>query len=327
MTRQDLYDIRFATYMMCRAGVQILIASLVIGMLGSVILINQAQAATIKDLSVINADVVHLSDVFEGTERQDTVLGNAPALGKDMVLNASVLKRIANNYSVAWAPSSINDQVIIRREAHKIDEAAISDALKASLVDKGVTGSFTMTLTNAEAGILLPGNAEPTVEVASLNYTADRDVFTATLASPSADKPLKTLQVSGLINRMTSVPALTGPARKGDIISASDIVWIEVPERNLSKDVVVDADELIGKTPSRVLSANRPVKTGEIANPQLVSRGDDVIILYSVGGMTLSAKGKSQQNGSQGDLIRVTNLSSTKSMSAEITGDRIVTVQ
>ena len=327
MTRQDFYEIRFATYTMCRAGLQTLIAGLVIGMLGSILLVAQAQAATIKDLSVINSDVVHLSDVFDGIEREDAVLGNAPMLGKDMVLNTNVLKRIANNYSVAWSPSSISDQVVIRREAHKIDQAAITDALKATLADKGVTGNFTMTLTNAEAGIILPGNAEPTVEVASINYTPDRDVFTATLAAPSADKPLKTLQVSGIINRMASIPALSSQTRKGDIISASDIVWIEVPERNLSKDVVLDADELIGKTPSKVLSANRAVRTGEIANPQLVSRGDDVTIIYMVAGMTLSAKGKSQQNGSNGDLIRVTNLSSAKSMSAEVTGDREVTVQ
>ncbi len=323
MTREDLIDIRYATYTMCRIGVQTTLATLV----GVTLLIGAAQAATIKQTSVINSDVVHLSDVFEGLEREDAVLGNAPALGKDMVLNLTTLKRIAANYSVAYTPASIADQVTLRRDAQTIDEAAISDALKASLEEKGVTGNFTMSLTNAQAGIILPGNAEPSVEVATINYTPGRDVFTATLAAPSAENPVKTLQVSGIINRMASVPALNGSARKGDIISASDIVWIEVPERTLAKDAVLDADDLIGKTPSRVLSANRPVKAAEIASPQLVSRGDDVTILYTVAGMTLSAKGKSQQNGSDGDLIRVTNLSSAKSMSAQVTGDRIVTVQ
>ncbi len=323
MNRQDLIDIRYATYTMCRIGVQTTLAT----MIGFTLLIGAAQAAEIKTTSVINTNLVHLSDVFDGLTREDAVLGNAPALGKDMVLNVTTLKRIAANYSVAYTPASLADQVTIRRAAQTIDEAAITDALKASLVEKGLTGNFTMNLTNAQSGIILPGDAEASVEVATINYTPGRDVFTATLAAPSAENPIKTLQVSGIINRMASVPALSGSARKGDIISASDIVWIEVPERTLAKDAVLDADDLIGKTPSRVLSANRPVKAAEIASPQLVSRGDDVTILYTIGGMTLSAKGKSQQNGSEGELIRVTNLSSAKSMSAEITGDRTVTVQ
>ncbi|PZP55495.1 MAG: flagella basal body P-ring formation protein FlgA [Micavibrio aeruginosavorus] len=323
MTRQDLLDIRYATYTMCRIGVQTTLATLV----GFTILATAAQAADIKSVSVINSDIVHLSDVFEGLTREDAVLGNAPALGKDMVLNVTTLRRIAANYSVAYTPASLADQVIIRRDAQKIDEATITDALKASLEEKGLTGNFTMTLTNAQAGMILPGNADPSVEVAAINYVPGRDVFTATLAAPSAANPVKTLQISGIINRMASVPALNGPARKGDIISASDIVWIEVPERTLARDAVLDADELIGKTPSRVLSANRPVKSAEIASPQLVTRGEDVTILYNVAGMTLSAKGKSQQNGSEGELVRVVNLSSAKSMSAEVTGDRTVTVQ
>ncbi len=323
MNRQDLLDIRYATYTMCRIGVQTTLAT----MIGFTLLVGAAQAAEIKTTSVINTNVVHLSDVFDGLTREDAILGNAPALGKDMVLNVTTLKRIAANYSVAYTPASLADQVTIRRAAQTIDEAAITDALKASLVEKGLTGNFTMNLTNAQSGIILPGDAEASVEVATINYTPGRDVFTATLAAPSAENPIKTLQVSGIINRMASVPALSGSARKGDIISASDIIWIEVPERTLAKDAVLDADDLIGKTPSRVLSANRPVKAAEIASPQLVSRGDDVTILYTIGGMTLSAKGKSQQNGSEGELIRVTNLSSAKSMSAEITGDRTVTVQ
>lgn len=126
---------------------------------------------------------------------------------------------------------------------------------------------------------------------------------------------------------MVSVPALNANARKDDIISASDIVWMEIPERNLNKDVVMDADDLIGKTPTRTLASNRPVKYGEVKMPQLVSRGDEVTILYSMGGMTLSAKGKSQQNGAEGDIVRVTNISSTKSMAGQVTGDRVVTVQ
>lgn len=319
MTYQDL---KFSPYTLCRIGMQTLMATIAVGML-----MPQAHAATLKTSSLINDDVVRLGDIFEGVEKPDTILGKAAPLGKEMVLSSTELRNIARNYKVSWTPESPADQATIKRDTHTISANEITDTLKASLSDRGVEGNFTLTLTQSDPSMLLPTNVEPTLEVANLKYTPDSDVFTATLASPSAAKPLKTLQISGLINRTVSVPALTGSARKGDIISASDIAWVEVPERNVSKDAILDADDLIGKTPQRVLTANRVIRMGDVTNPQLVDRGDDVTIIYNFNGMMLSAKGKSLQNGAQGDLIRVTNLSSAKSLSAEVTGDRTVTVQ
>ena len=327
MTPQDIIEIRQATYKMCRFGLQTIVGTLLLSTAASAFLISQANAATLKQTVTINDDVVRLGDLFDNVDKPDIVLGAGPQPGQEMTLSAAALQNLASNNAVDWKATSIADKIVIHRDAHQVDEAAISDTLKAALVDKGVKGTFNLTLSGAHDGIVLPATEEATAVVKNLNYSPDRDVFTATIVSPSLEKPLKTLNVSGLINHTVSVPSVTATLRQGSIISASDIAWIDVPEHNLSKDVLLDADELIGKTPSRVLVSNRPIKAGEVANPQLVARGDDVTIVYLAGGMSLSAKGKSQQAGAQGDLIRVTNLSSSKSFSAQVTGDHTVTVQ
>ncbi len=327
MTAQDLNDIRFATYQMCRFGLRSLIITLAAMVLVSLLTITTSQAATLRENATVSGDKVTLGDVFDGTSTPDVVLGAAPEPGKEMVLNAAVLNRVANNYKLAWSASSPTQQLILKRDAHIIDAAQITDALKASLAEKGVDGSFTITLAKTDAAIVLPVTLEPGVEVGNLNYMPGRDTFSATLASPSAANPLKTLIITGIINRMVQVPTLKGTARKGDIISASDIAWVEMPLRNISRDTLLDADDIIGKTPSGIVASTRAIREKDISYPQLVARGDDVTIIYQIGSMSLTAKGKSQQNGSQGDLIRVTNLSSAKSMSASVTGDRTVTVQ
>lgn len=313
-------------YSVCRFGFQSLISTMLIGV-SSLLLVSGAEAASLKAASSVNDDVIRLADLFDDVEHGDIVLGAAPKPGESMTLNANLLKRIAMNNAVEWMPKSPYEQIVVKRESHIIDETMMNDALKASLVEKGVDGNFTLTLSNAASGIVLPGNVEKTVEVSGINYMDGRDVFTATLAAPSAANPIKTATISGIINRTVQVPSLNTTTRQGDIISASDIAWIEVPVRSVGKDTIIDADELIGKTPLRVIAADKPVRFKDVMAPKLVTRGDDVTILYKVGGMVLSAKGKSQQNGSQGDLIRVTNLSSAKAMSAEVTGDRVVTIQ
>lgn len=313
-------------YSVCRFGFQSLISTMLIGV-SSLLLISGAEAASLKSSASVNDDVIRIGDLFDETEHADIVLGAAPKPGESMTINANLLKRIAMNNALEWMPKSPYEQIVVKRESHIIDEAMMNDALKATLIEKGVDGNFTLTLSNASAGIVLPGNVDKTVEVSGINYMDGRDVFTATLAAPSAANPLKTATISGIINRTVQVPSLNATTRQGDIISASDISWIDVPVRSVGKETVIDADELIGKTPLRVIAADKPIRFKDVVAPKLVARGDDVTILYKVGGMVLSAKGKSQQNGSQGDLIRVTNLSSAKPMSAEVTGDRIVTVQ
>ena len=136
MTRSDLMDIRYATYKMCRVSAHALMAAVAAGLVGSLLLVGTADAATLKSSSNINSDTVTLGDIFDGTMKPETVLGNAPELGKDMVLNATALKNIATNYNVAWEPSSLKDELTIHREARTVEANMITDVIKASLEEK-----------------------------------------------------------------------------------------------------------------------------------------------------------------------------------------------
>jgi flagella basal body P-ring formation protein FlgA len=70
-----------------------------------------------------------------------------------------------------------------------------------------------------------------------------------------------------------------------------------------------------------------PIRIKDVTNPQLISRGDEITIIVKEGGMQLTAKGKAMQNGAEGDMIRAVNVTSNRSLTAMVTGDRTVTVQ
>jgi len=290
--------------------------------------IPHAEAATLIPEAQVNDTVVRLSDLFTDLPMgQDAVLGAAPIPGKTMIINASTLKRVASLYDLDWQPASAMDQSVVTRLSQTISSEQITDALKAALQAKGVSGTFELTLGNQVSSISLAGDLPPTVEVSRLVYTPGRDVFTAVIAAPNADHPVKTLSLSGVINKVQNVPVLRSPLKAGDLISASDIEWIPVTARSVVYDTIVDADSMIGKTPARFVSAGEPVRERDLISPQLVKRGDEILIQFSAGTIQLTAKGKAMQNGAEGDLIRVVNLSSNQSLRAEITGDKIVKVQ
>jgi flagella basal body P-ring formation protein FlgA len=130
-----------------------------------------------------------------------------------------------------------------------------------------------------------------------------------------------------LIEKTTQVPVLTSSISAGDMISSSDVEWVDIALRHMVNDTVIDADKLIGKTPVRMVEQGVPVRARDVVFPQLVARGDEVLLQFNQGGLQLTVRGKAMQNGAEGEFIRVMNLSSNQSLRGEVTGSKVVSVQ
>jgi flagellar basal body P-ring formation protein FlgA len=299
--------------------------ALIIGL--SLLLATHANAAALRELAVVNDDVIRVNDLFDGVTRNgEAVVGHAPAPGKEIAVNARMLNRVANTYNINWSPRTGNETITVRRDAHIIDTKMIEQSVRDALAEKGLAGSYALTLNSPDIRFVIPADLPATVAVTDLDYTAGREVFTATVVAPSRDNPVKTMTISGQVARSISVPTLSRNMRRGEMISMNDIQFVDMPERLIARDQILDADQLVGMTPARVLTSGRPIKESDITAPQLISRGDDITIQYNVGGMILTAKGRALDNGAKGEFVRVTNLSSAKQLQGEVTASRTVTV-
>lgn len=330
MTKLERDETSQSVLYMCRLTFKSMSIGLAItyGLLYAFLAVKSADAATLKSEAMISGNTVKVSDLFDDIEqKQDAIIGNAPTPGQTVILNVKSLERIANVYDVKWKPTSPSDQILVRSVVQTVPSADILAAVKKDLAARGVTGDFEITLNNVAPTITLPGNVETTVEIIQMNYTPGRDVFTAVAVAPNAANPLKTLNLSGLIEKTVQIPVLKESFSANDIISSSDIEWINVPARHMVNDTVLDADKLIGKTPLRMVEAGVPVRERDVKFPQLIARGDEVLIQFNQGGLQLTAKGKAMQNGAEGEFIRVTNLSSNQSLRGEVTGSKMVVVQ
>lgn len=330
MTRLEKEETSQSILYMCRVTFKTMTIGLALtyGILYAFLSIKSADAATLKPEAMISSNVVMVSDLFDDVPaRQNAIVGNAPTPGQTVILNAKSLQRIANTYDIKWKSAGPADQIVVRSVVQTIPASDIVAVVKKDLIARGVTSKFDVTLNNVAPTITLPGNVEATVEISQMNYTPGRDVFTAILAAPNAQHPVKTLNVSGLIEKTIQVPVLTKGFNADDIISASDLEWIDIPTRQMVNDTIVDADKLIGKTPVRMVEAGVPVRDRDVKSPQLVARGDEVVLQFNQSGLQLTAKGKAMQNGAEGEIIRVMNLSSNQSLRAEVTGNKIVIVQ
>lgn len=308
----------------------VLILAVTIGVMFVFAGARNALAANLKTTAVISGDVFTVGDLFGGLSHDlaGKVLGPAPQPGRDMVLNARTLMRIAVALDLPWRPSSNGQQIIVRRAATLISTDDIKNALLEKLRGEGLDGNFDLSFLNAEQPeLIIPETEAAALEITGINFNPQNDRFTAKLVAPSRQNPLAELSLAGKVERLVPVPVLKSAMSNGDVINAYSIEWIDIKDSDLQNDVVLKEKDLIGMTPRRTTVGGKPLRVTDLERPELVSRGDTITISYNDGFMNLTAQGKAMQSGAKGDMIRVVNTSSNRTIEAFIEGEYLVTVE
>lgn len=308
--------------------VLVLIACLTFGLIFLFAGARVALAETLRPIVQISNQMLYLGDLFEGLpeSKAKVVLGPAPQPGKEMVLNAATLMRVAQAQDLDWRPSSTAEQITIRRNATVIGKDIVEKLINEKLFENGLTGDYKLSMANTIADIVMPDNMPAQAEVSKFTFNVQKDTFEATIAAPSATNPAYEMNVSGSVDRVISLPILKTSLKNGDIISDADIDFIEVLQKDVQRDYILRAETLKGMTPRRMVMSGKPIRDMELENPQIVTRGASVTLVYKSGPMTLSARGKSMQGGARGDMVRVINMNSNRSLEGIVTADNEVTI-
>lgn len=302
---------------------------MVLGMLvGMIILPRVAVAVSLKQNSVVEGDTLTLGDVFHGLPANgEKVLGLAPQPGEEMILNARTLLRIAVALDLPWRPSTSNEQIVITRAASVVDREMVENALRAKIEAEGIDGKYALVIPDASAKFVLSPDIAPGIEITSFKLNVETGWFEASASVPSAANAIQSAKIAGTLHKLVNVPVLRAAMKSGDIIGARDLDTVEIKESEVRNDMILSADELIGMTPRRLAASGKPLNILDVDSPEIVSRGDIVTMLFQEGPLTLTASGKALQNGAKGDLIRVTNTSSNKTIEGFVTAEREITVK
>lgn len=289
---------------------------------------SNAFAMGLKSSAVLSGDVITLGDVFYDLPRDaDKVLGPAPRPGSEMVLNARDLTRVALAMNLPWRPANAMENISLRRAATMIEGKTVVSVIKQAIVDKGFPGKFDLDLTSGSADIILPESQKASFDITDLSFDLEKGTFKAAIAAPTSANPLIQQEISGSIERIVSVPVLLESLSFGAIIGKRDIETIDVPAKQLGAKVVINPQDLLGMTPRRTVVAGTPLNTDDLAAPQIVQRGKSVTMSYRAGTLLLTAQGKALENGAKGDIVRITNISTNRTLEGIVVAENEVEIK
>lgn len=135
-----------------------------------------------------------------------------------------------------------------------------------------------------------------------------------------------TLYVSVRVETLKEVYAAARSLSRGALLSKDDLERVEINVNRTSRGYYTDAEQLAGMELNRAMRAGEIVTPSRISAPQLVERGQTVLLTLDSSTASVSMNGEALQSGALGDRIRVRNSSSERVIEGEIIGDSRVRV-
>jgi flagellar basal body P-ring formation protein FlgA len=114
---------------------------------------------------------------------------------------------------------------------------------------------------------------------------------------------------------------------KDRIIKSDDVHIVKKWFRRIPLNTASSLEEVVGKRMTASIRPNTEITRNMLNEPIMIKRGNMVRIVLDTGPMQIAALGLSEEDGMQGAIIRVKNMSSKRTIYARVLGESLVGVE
>ncbi|MDD4616974.1 MAG: flagellar basal body P-ring formation chaperone FlgA [Alphaproteobacteria bacterium] len=284
---------------------------------------------SIKDDVEVSGQTIRLSDVFAGVPAAiDRDIALAPAPCKPSVFDAAVLTKLAQTYRLDWQTQTGSSRVTVSSACTHISADAIRDAvvekLKADSASKKL--GFEVALDKRGMEIDLPVKDTPEFTLENFSFNRSARQFRADLTA-STPRGAMVYPISGKVTVKRQVPMLARRLEAGTVIGSNDLDWTGMPEERVTADVITEPEQLLGREVRRDMPEGGILRSRDIMPQRLVQRNALVTIKVETPYMLITAQGKAQQDGAEGDTVRVVNTQSNRVIEGIVTAPGVVEIR
>jgi flagella basal body P-ring formation protein FlgA len=219
--------------------------------------------------------------------------------------------------------------VVVTRAARRIGAPDLEAAVKRVLeAQHGLDGrAVSIHFDGPAPALIVAPDVQDQLTADEVTYDRrSRRVSALVSVGPSAKERKASIRINGFAVEHMEVAVLTRALVRGETGKAGDFVVERRAKESVPADAAPEAQALAGQVARRSLQVGSVVRSGDLARPEIVARGDVVTIVYEVPGMTLSLRGRASDSGALGDTIAVVNPQSKKTLQAQVVAPGKVSV-
>lgn len=212
-------------------------------------------------------------------------------------------------------------------EASATGETAIKEAVKKHIEDNATwpTDRIRVEFLGPMPEVAIPaGLANLQVRSRAGEHYIGRTSFAVRFRTGDTFVREETIRVR--IEVLTDVVASTHGIPRDHILGPGDVAVTSKWMDTATTGVLTDAGEAVGKKAAMRLNAGTEITRQMLRSVPVVKKGEVVRVVLESGPMVISTVGLCQEDGGQGDLVRVQNLTSKKIIFARVMATSLVRV-
>jgi flagella basal body P-ring formation protein FlgA len=283
---------------------------------------------TLRPDAEVSRPSVRLSDLFDGVPAGiDRDIAQGPAACKPAVYDDAVLTKLAQMYRLDWQAKA-GDRLVVSSPCSRISGDKIREAIVAKLKAEGRDRKFNydVALDKRSSELLVPADNATAFTLENFSYDASSKQIRADVAVETQRAPLF-YPIAGRISVKRSVPVLARRLESGMTLGERDLDWIEIPEERITADIITEPSQLIGREMRRDTPEGEILRSRDVMPARLVQRGSLVVMKIETPFMLITAQGKAEQDGTEGETIRIKNTQSNRIIEGVVTAPGVVEIR
>jgi flagellar basal body P-ring formation protein FlgA len=279
----------------------------------------------------VTGDIVRIGDVIDNAGPAASIaIYRAPDLGTTGSLPTAQVLTALQAHQVIGVDTRDIKEIAVTRLARSLEAKELEQAVAGALEHRsglGDAANLNLTFDRDVQDIRLDAaNSGAMVPVATrVEPRSGRFDVTFEIASANGAAPTK-LRFTGTAIETLEVAVLTRNVDRGDLLRSADLVVERRPKAEIGGDAA-SRDKAIGMQLRRPIRAAQALKAADLVKPDLVQRDQNITLIYQSAGLYLTTRGKSLDNGTEGDTVNVLNPQTKRTITGIVTGRGQVTIE
>lgn len=272
----------------------------------------------------VSGDIVRIGDVIDnaGSAAQIAIY-RAPDLGTTGALSVAQVLTALRAHQVIGVDTRDLKEISVTRLARTIEgkdlEAQVARALERRN-GLGDAANLSLTFDRDPGDVRLDAANSGSLQATSVRYEPRNNRFDVNfeISNETGAAPTK-LRFTGTAIETVEAAVLARNVERNEVLKSSDVLVERRPKAEVGTDAAA-RDRAVGMQARKQLRAGQALRVADLAKPDLVQRDQNVTLIYEATGLYITVRGKSLDNGTEGDVVSVMNLQSKRTVSGVVTG-------
>jgi flagella basal body P-ring formation protein FlgA len=291
--------------------------------------LGRPPAPSLKAEAIVTGEIVRIGDLVDNAGAvADVPIFRAPDLGQTGNVSATRVAAAVRPHQIAELDTRGLSEVVVTRSSRMITAKDFETHILRALASQSGAQNYknlTLTFDNDVRSIYVEPNGTE-LRIARVSYeprSGRFDVWFDVSGSAARRRPLR---LTGTLTETFEAVVPVRALAAGDVVHASDLTTARLPRAQYSAAVVTTPEQAAGLAARHALRPGQLIRQADLMKPELVGRGESVLITYRVPGIVLAIRGEAKEGGALGDVINVINVQSKKILQATVTGPGHVSV-